>query len=85
MHWAETEHDDNRQEYWEITLLQKHITQNSNAEVGDAGPLWVKLLDDIGEAYLGRNMIPITLLNGILSWTCDFVHANILRDVNMFG
>ena len=43
------------------------ITQNSNAEVGDAGPLRVKLLDDIGEAYLGRNMTPITLLNGILS------------------
>ena len=42
-------------------------TQNSNAEVGDAGLLWVKLLDDIGEAYLGRNMTPITLLNGILS------------------
>ena len=28
-------------------------TQNSNAEVGDAGLLWVKLLDDIGEGISG--------------------------------
>ena len=75
-HWLK------KQIKWRDTRM---ITQNSNAEVGDAGPLWVKLLGDIGEAYLGRNMTPITLLNGILSWICDFVHANILRDVNMFG